>query len=255
MADVGKQLRRSLGASLAKQAENGTPSLALQAAVAAASRRRRHSIYKAADVLEVAGINGESSHTEITANLHKVQRAMADARKRHRRSIVMAVDGISNPSSAPADVSGAVASASTEQNPTQQAVHRQIQQAVHAAYQATYHRRIRGVVGICDAAAFTGYLAMQAPMTASDAGLEQRMAHTVANVSANGYAHSTGQPREMSHVGGLDGYGAVRPRFGIDRRETPVDQYVTNCFADGTTSCEQPATPWYLHSRIRLGGI
>jgi len=81
--------------------------------VLSSHRQRRQSIMKAAEVLELAGVAGDSDEdsagkerltsSEVTAQLQLVQQAYEGARSRHRQSIAQAVKQVAEPKNILAD--------------------------------------------------------------------------------------------------------------------------------------------------------
>eukprot|EP00933_Yihiella_yeosuensis_P044873 TRINITY_DN40153_c0_g1_i1.p1 TRINITY_DN40153_c0_g1~~TRINITY_DN40153_c0_g1_i1.p1 ORF type:complete len:618 (-),score=131.85 TRINITY_DN40153_c0_g1_i1:571-2346(-) len=112
----------------------------IQNAMQGAKKRHRLSICKAAETLDIAGIDGSSqSSSEVNNKLGLVQQAMEAARARHRRSIAEAVSNVtqssSELSSSAAEFKPKPALSADAESFTPPSIQAQIQGTIASAYQ------------------------------------------------------------------------------------------------------------------------
>jgi len=145
IAKAEQRCRKSMAIRMS-QAPMSEAKVTRKSLAAAANRRARMSICKAAEVLEVAGVE-EQPQADVDAQMRLIHKAMADARARHRKSIATAVQHLAGN---PYSVNGPSSSAPSQES---SAVQQKIQQAIAAAAE----RRNQGgsAGGGVDAAAIT----------------------------------------------------------------------------------------------------
>lgn len=156
--DASTRHRRSLAqAAIDLQRMPADPSRLRQSLVAA-NKHHRLSLIKAAEVLEAAGVGvGSSSFpsdaaaaTEVESQLQMVQRAMETARRRHRLSVVKAVEdlkGTSEPSVLPANLEKKCAAFPRVQQAVVAAYAKQNAAKLTGSKKALMNTQIGGVTG------------------------------------------------------------------------------------------------------------